>query len=370
MISPPSRRETVMIARRGHHRTLRGLVALLLLLMGLTAAASSAQAAAAGRTGSGAAVRLPRDDAPHQTPNEWWYFSGHLTAVDSAGHVHQYGFEYVTFQFLGIAPEPVYIGNLSVSDLTRRQFVYSAQEDSYATPATTNSFDLHTGAWTMRGGGRRDVLHAALPGYDVQLRLRSTERPALHGDHGIIPFGPFGTSAYYSRTALSTTGSIVDHGVAMRVVGVSWMDHRWGAFDFASGGGWDWFSVQLTDGRQYMLYFIRDSTGRIVQTVGTEVAAHHNVGTRVTHLAPATFGERALGSWHSDVTQITYSSGWQVRVPGGSLTISPDLVDQELDLRTIQGVAYWEGDVAVRGHIDGRRASGVGYTEINPAGQP
>ena len=152
----------------------------------------------------------------------------------------------------------------------------------------------------------------------------------------------------------------------MRVVGLSWMDHQWGAFDFASGAGWDWFSVQLTDGRQYMLYFIRDSTGRIVQTVGTLVTTH----ARVTHLAPSTFGERALGTWHSDVTQITYSSGWRVRVPGGNLVVRPDLKDQELDLRAIQGVAYWEGDVAVRGRIDGRVVTGVGYTEINPAGQP
>jgi len=44
---------------------------------------------------------------------------------------------------------------------------------------------------------------------------------------------------------------------------------------------------------------------------------------------------------------------WHVTVPGGSLTVTPDLLDQELDLLTTQGVAYWEGDVSIRGKIDG-----------------
>jgi hypothetical protein len=42
------------------------------------------------------------------------------------------------------------------------------------------------------------------------------------------------------------------------VSGQSWMDHQWGAFNFASGAGWDWFSIQLSNGQQYMLYFVRD----------------------------------------------------------------------------------------------------------------
>jgi predicted secreted hydrolase len=55
-----------------------------------------------------------------------------------------------------------------------------------------------------------------------------------------------------------------------------------------------------------------------------------------------------------------------VTVPGGYLTITPDMVDQELNLLSTQGVAYWEGDVAVRGVIGGSPVAGVGYTEINP----
>ena len=120
--------------------------------------------------------------------------------------------------------------------------------------------------------------------------------------------------------------------------------------------------MQLSNGQQYMLYFIRDESGQIVQTIGTRV----DPGGRVTHLAPASFAEQATGSWTSPATGITYGSGWQVTVPGGHLTVTPDLLDQELDLLSTQGVAYWEGDVSIQGKIDGSPVHGVGYTEINP----
>jgi len=51
-----------------------------------------------------------------------------------------------------------------------------------------------------------------------------------------------------------------------------------GAFNFRQWRRLDWFSIQLTNGRQYMLYFIRDKTGTIVQTLGTQV----DLGATVT----------------------------------------------------------------------------------------
>ncbi len=54
----------------------------------------------------------------------------------------------------------------------------------------------------------------------------------------------------------------------------------------------------------------------------------------------------------------------------GLATASPGQLDQELDLLTTQGVAYWEGDVTVHGDIGGSPVVGVGYTEINPPSGP
>jgi predicted secreted hydrolase len=325
-------------------------------------APGSTPASSAPAKSQGTGVQIPQDEAAHQDPDEWWYFVGHLSGVDAAGGQHCYGFEQVTFQFLEQAPVPVYFGHFAITDLTRGTFQYDVRQDSYPVPTTSNGFSLHTGEWTMSGGSGKAKLHAALPEYTLDLQLQTTKPAALHGDHGNIPYGPLGTSKYYSWTSLLAGGTIIDHGVPVKVTGLSWSDHQWGAFNFASGAGWDWFSVQLTNGKQYMLYFIRDKSGTIVQTLGTQVDP---IG-RTTNLDPSKLGDTATGSWTSPTTGITYGSGWQVTVPGGHLTITPDLVNQELDLLSTQGVAYWEGSVTVRGDIGGSSVAGVGYTEINP----
>lgn len=312
--------------------------------------------AAVGQSG----VRLPRDEAPHHDPVEWWYFSGHLRGTDAAGQLHCYGFEYVTFQLLDVAPVPVYVGDVAVTDLTRGSFHYGVKEDTYSVPTTKDGFSLHTGSWSMNGGAGRDVLHADLPGYTMDLQLRSSEPAVLEGDDGVVSFGPIGTSKYYSWTSLLTTGTMVDHGVPVKLVGLSWVDHQWGAIDITGGAGWDWFSVQLSNRQQYMLYFIRNESGSIVQSFGTHVSS----AGQVEHLGA--ISERATGSWHSPATGITYGSGWQLTVPGGHLDIRPDLPNQELDLQKTQDNVYWEGDVSVQGRVDGAPVAGVGYTELNP----
>jgi Lipocalin-like domain len=99
-----------------------------------------------------------------------------------------------------------------------------------------------------------------------------------------------------------------------------------------SGAGWDWHSIQPADGRQYMLYFIRDKSGAIAQTLGTLI-----VDGQTTNLDPATFSETTTGSWTSPATGITYASGWRLNVPGGHLTVTPDLLNSELNLLSTRG---------------------------------
>lgn len=330
-------------------------------------AADAARTAAAPRVAlSDAPVRIPRDEAPHHEADEWWYFNGHLWGVSASGRLYCFGFEYVTFQFLGTDDQAEYFGNFSITNLTSRTFQYGVRESTYAVPREADSFSLHTGSWRMQGGDGDDALTASLPGYALDLKLHTLEPAVLHGNRGNIPYGPFGTSKYYSWTDLAAAGTIRDHGVLVHVLGLSWMDHQWGDFDLASGGGWDWFSVQLFNGQQYMLYFIRNSSGAIVQTIATRVRA----SGWYRPLPARSVSERTTGTWTSPATKITYSSGWKLHIPGGTLTVRPDLRNQEVDAQSSQGVAYWEGDVGVSGRIDGRTVRGIGYTEINPPGVP
>lgn len=346
---------------------LAALVALLLGAAGTglaTTAGGATPATSAATATPVPPVHLPADEAPHHGPVEWWYFNGHLTATDAAGHVRRFGYELVTFQFVGLTPAPLYVANFAVTDLGRHQFHFGVRQGLHGVPTTRGAFALSTGGWTMAGDGSTDTLSAALPGYTLQLHLHSLEAPALYGHDGVVDLGPFGASSYYSYADLATTGTLVDHGARLAVTGTSWMDHEWNITDLFSGAGWDWFSVQLRNGTQYMCYFLRDRAGRVVASLGARIGP-----SGATALPASAIGERVLGHWRSPTTGITYGSGWVLEVPGGHLTIRPDLLDQEVAVAHQQGPVYWEGDTTVSGTVAGQPVTGVGYTELNPPGQ-
>jgi predicted secreted hydrolase len=337
-----------------------------------TTSAASGTSAGTGPPASGTvrgcakSVSLPKDEAPHSAPVEWWYFSGHLSGKDTRRHTHTYGYEDVVFQFLGLTPQPIYLADMAVTDLTRKTFKFAGKQDSYPVPKTASRFSLHAGSWTMSGASGGDTLKAGMPGYSLDLGLRTTEPAVVEGNKcGYISLASLGSSYYYSWTSLATTGTVVDHGVALKVTGKSWMDHQWGPILITGGGsgGWDWFSMQLSNGQQYMLFFIKNKNGKIVATAGTRVARG---GKAITYLTAAGIAEKATGSWTSPATHISYGSGWKITVPGGQLTVTPDLRDQEVNLLKTQMNVYWEGDVTIKGKIGGATVSGNGYTELTP----
>ncbi|WP_323123347.1 carotenoid 1,2-hydratase [Burkholderia alba] len=311
-------------------------------------------------------IFIPQDQSPHNSSTkEWWYYTGHLSGTDPQGKVHNYGYE-LTFFKTGALPPPLangYVANFAVTDLTKN--TYQSDERIIVQPNVLpkgGGFDIQMLDWSMSGLNNNNTMRAAFSNqsYSLTLNLTSSTQAVLHGDGGVIPYGPFDTSKYYSYTNLQTTGTIIDHGVPITVTGTSWHDHQWFNAD-GQVGGWDWFSVQLDNGTQYMVYLIRDITGAIVQKVGTQV----NKDGSYAALDSRLLGDTALGTWTSPVTLQTYSSGWLLMVPNGQLTIQPQKVNQEV-LSLPPEPRYWEGASTVSGVIDGIPVKGVGYTEITP----
>ena len=312
-------------------------------------------------------IQFPQDEAPHHNLTEWWYYTGHLRGHDATGHEHVYGFELTFFQTLRGAFSPFYAAHFAISDITAGQFHFDQRADfeppSVIPPAgSTGGFAVALDSWSARGLGGRDRLAATMDGYQIDLALASDTPPALHGGNGIITYGLAGFSYYYSRPLMRVSGTLTDHGAAFPVTGQAWMDHQWGNFVSLAGAGWDWFSLQLDDGTQVMLYVIRDADKRPLVTVGTAIAA--DGATR--EIAQASITIRATGTWTSPHTGGVYPSGWQVSLPdqGLTLTLVPLLRDQELVTTASTGVAYWEGTVAIRGARPGRRIAGEGYVEL------
>src|SRR5207253_5490843 len=126
-----------------------------------------------------------------------------------------------------------------------------------------SAFPLDVDGWTLGTADSADVIEAAMqagpgadPPFGLRLSLIDEKTPALHHG-GYIDYGPAGGSYYYSRTRLAVSGELTQSdGAPAGVSGVAWMDHQWGNFVVAAAGGWDWYSLQLDDHSELMLYVL------------------------------------------------------------------------------------------------------------------
>ena len=302
-------------------------------------------------------VVVPRDDAPHNDLTEWWYYTGHLDAADG----RTFGFQYVIFQAVRNDGPVGYAAHFAITDVAKGTFTYDQRSSVGAGSRTIDRFELSIDNWRMSGANGVDKLVASMPGYAIDLGLTSAKPIALHNSIGVISFGPAGDSYYFSRTQMPITGSISVDGVAIPVTGTAWMDRQWGNFVFA-GGGWDWFSMHLDDGSDVTGSIVRDDRGEVVLVYGTMV----DPNGRTTHLSETGFRANVLDSWKSQRSGATYPSRWQISLPDQKLeiTVSPVVLDQELDARSSTGVIYWEGAVAITGTREGRPIGGRGYVEL------
>jgi predicted secreted hydrolase len=334
---------------------------LLLLLLGLTLASCAApphvplRPVLAGPTATLAPIRLPADDAPHDALMEWWYYTGHL-----AGAGHQYGFEEVVFQVERQDVPVFYAGHFAITNLSRGEFHFDQR--TWFRDQRPTAFDLGDGTWRIAGNGTADTLRATMADYALDATFTPQKPPAFHGNNGIVSFGPAGDSYYYSTTRASIAGTLLDHGASVPVTGEAWKDRQWGNFLVTPGGGWDWYSLQLDDGTDIMLFILRDTTGTMSPAYGTIVDAEG----KSTTIESSTVSVLPTGSWTSPHTQTTYPSGWKIDFASRdlSLILTPVLRDQELDTRQSTGQIYWEGDVRIAGQSRGQPLGGRGYVEL------
>jgi predicted secreted hydrolase len=309
-------------------------------------------------------LALPRDANPHDALTEWWYYTGHLRS--EAGDT--FGFEFTVFQARRQGAPSGYLAHFAISDIGGQRFSHQARFVQVSATAPSG-FPLDVDGWTLGSEDGADLISAAMqpgpgadPPYRLQLRLVDQKPPAPHHG-GYIEYGPAGGSYYYSRTRLSVSGELVQGERAIAVTGLAWMDHQWGNFVVSSAAGWDWYSVQLDDRTELMLYVLRGPSGETSGVYGSQVLPD---GT-VRELEPGSVTARSTGSWLSPHTGGRYPSGWQLTLPDGQrLELRPQLVDQELYFPGVGGpaagvgvMAYWEGAVTVSGD-----RTGVGYVEL------
>ena len=285
-------------------------------------------------------VRLPSDDGLHpDAPIEWWYWTGHLQ--DALGRF--YGYQ-VTFFDFGLAS----LMNVALTDVEGAVFHRDASFVFAGLPATADGFEYAFDTTQGVGGAGLDHLSSAFGTVGFDLTLSATQTPVLHHGDGRedYPFG--GYTFYYSRTRMETTGMVHVGGEDRVVTGTSWFDHQWGDLAQATNLGWDWFAIQLEDGRDIMLFSVRGTPG----FVGGTLSGSDCGGAR--ELLPSEIVITPQAEWTSPETACVYPILWDLQVAGINLTITPVMQAQEHANARDVARSYWEGASTVSGDAQGR----------------
>jgi len=229
---------------------------------------------------------FPADHGPHPDfRNEWWYLTGNLETATG----RRFGYQ-VTFFRIALAPEDpaaqprrsgwatrqVWMAHVALSDAANRrhrEHERFARGAAGLAGAQASPFRVWLEDWQLqaRGEGKDGVweLQIETANFGLELALDPEKPIVLQGDAGLSRKSaePGNASFYYSIPRLTTAGNIRVGNEELAVTGLSWLDREWSTSALtAQQSGWDWFALQLDDGRDLMYYQMRRTDGRSTPT--------------------------------------------------------------------------------------------------------
>lgn len=303
---------------------------------------------------------------------QWWYFTGHLFDRDG----HEFGYE-LTFFIAGVqrrdfkssfGVRDIYVSHFAITDVSGKKYFYSDRSDSGAfgfAGADPRRLRVWVRRNRMEGTPEKIRLHASGEGRELDLVLSPVKPLVLHGEKGYsrkAEDSPRSASWYFSYTHMATEGTLKTGDAVRHVSGKSWFDREISSGRMGQGQkGWDWFGIQLDDGREIMLYTMRKTDGTIDRySSGTLVSRDGSS----RHLSSGDFSITVLRHYSSGQTGARYPALWEIRVPseGLSLRVSPLVGEQEFVATHTTGNHYWEGACEVA-NADGS-AAGRAYAEL------
>lgn len=320
-------------------------------------------------------LAFPRDHSSHpQFKTEWWYFTGNLTDAQS----RPYGFQLTFFRFALAPYEPqtqspwrsrqAWMGHLAITDAANGEFIHAERFSRGALGLAGNSpspFRIWLEDWSATATGPTPFplrLSAGTRDASLDLTLTAGRPPIPHGEGGLDRKGPEAGNAsyYYSMPRMSVEGELRIGQARRNVTGSAWMDREWSTNSLSPElAGWDWFSLELSDGRDLMLYRLRTDAGDSSPfSSGSLIGAD---GTTV-QLGPADFVLEPQDYWTSASTGSRYPVSWNVELPTQDLQLNVRALipNQEMNL----AVRYWEGAILASGTANGESLSGRGYLEL------
>ncbi len=307
---------------------------------------------------------FPRDHFSHPDfQTEWWYYTGNLRSDKG----RPFGYE-LTFFRAALQPmveaksiwttRDAYMAHLALTDIEGKQF-FHAERLNRPGPGIAGvdakAERIWNGNWECRLTQSTHYLTAIDNQFQINLTLSPSKAHVIHGQNGVSQKGPQAGQAshYISFPRLATKGQITLNGTVHQVTGNTWMDHEYFSSELDPNlAGWDWFSIQLENNTELMLYRLRQKDGK---------ASLHSAGTYIdaqghsTHLTANDMQLTPGRQWKF------YPIEWQLKVPKLNLDLkaTPRLDNQELTSKSRLTPNYWEGAMQFAGSH-----AGTGYLEM------
>ncbi len=270
--------------------------------------------------------QFPEDHGAHRDyATEWWYLTGNLQTASG----RRFGYQFTLFR-VALRPgealqdstwrtQQIYMGHMAISDIAAARH-YSAERFARAAAGLAGArvapFAVWLGPWSMRADNELFPLSVTAQDEDIglALQLQSGDKPlVLQGERGLSRKSatPGNASYYYSFTRLPTRGELRIGDTVYTVQGASWMDREWSSSALDSDqAGWDWFSLQLDDGRDLMYYQLRTRQGEThAFSRGTLVGTDGEVQT----LLPGQVSLTPLHHWQAE-DGTRYPIRWRLQV--------------------------------------------------------
>lgn len=312
---------------------------------------------------------FPRDHFDHPGyKTEWWYYTGNLEGAKGG----RFGFELVFFrqgqQRRASNPsawriDDLYLAHAAVTDISGKHFLYEERLNRAGPDIAGVDFEtrrIWNGNWSAQFAGNDQTLNVTAPDFQFSLKLLAVKPAIINGVNGVSQKaeGRGKASYYVSFPRLAATGSMSVAGKTAAVKGTAWMDHEWFTKQLDAGEiGWDWFSVQLDNNTELMLFQLRRTDGSIDRySSGTYVDA----AGKAHHLEAKDFRLTPLEKW------TLYPVHWRIDVPSLKIQLDCRAVMDNQELKAGKaGTTYWEGAVNYSGS-----ARGVGYLEMTGYDKP
>jgi predicted secreted hydrolase len=313
---------------------------------------------------------------------EWWYYTGNLLAESG----DRYGFQ-LTFFRNQISPsdtvqnwprppsawrtQQIFAGHAAISDLKNNKHRHAEQLARAALGMAgitqqASETTVFIKDWSATIGANSHTLKAHTADFAFDLKLQPAKPPVLHGQGGYSRKGSTAerASCYYSLTRLKTRGTLKMDGKIVSVEGLSWMDHEYSTASLEAGiVGWDWFSLQLSDQTELMLYLLRDQNGQLNPASSGTFIDRSGVPR---HLTSEDFSVTAMKQWESPRSGAVYPAAWRLNIAplDIELNVAANLLDQEMVTAESTDVIYWEGSVSASGTAGRQPVKADGYVEL------